>query len=484
MIDEKKRLFRWGPIPGRPINVCYWVIIYSTHHLKLHKYLWPESYLIFLKGQMLFINRMKDLERVGKKVFQEVISTNKVKKIWQEWKKRAAVLFKYCRKINPPYLKTLTDYELKSCWKNFNKLGFLFWEVGILPELGAYGGEVELHKILKKEQLSAFKEREAFSILSAPIGLSFYQEEERDLLKVMQQRYTKNFERLLKRHQQKYFWLENSYYETKILKDDFFRNRIQKKVKAKIKPTVMLESMQQHLDQARKHKMRIIADLKNKKEIRKTADLLSYCIWWQDHRKKFIFKYLHYFVLLINEFARRSKISPRVFDLAWVNEVQLYPTRRLVLQLKKRKKDYYVAHFWKNNKRFYYGKRAKSIYNRFWAKPGMVKADKIEGTVVFAAKKPITGKVYVIKEVRDIKKFLSNRILVTSMTAPEYITAIRKAKAIVTDTGGLTCHAAIVSRELKVPCIVGTKIATQAFKNGDKVEVDASKGIVRKITNN
>jgi len=56
------------------------------------------------------------------------------------------------------------------------------------------------------------------------------------------------------------------------------------------------------------------------------------------------------------------------------------------------------------------------------------------------------------------------------------------AKAIVTDEGGLSCHAAIVARELGVPCIVGTKIATKVFKDGDLVEVDADKGIVRKIS--
>ena len=56
-----------------------------------------------------------------------------------------------------------------------------------------------------------------------------------------------------------------------------------------------------------------------------------------------------------------------------------------------------------------------------------------------------------------------------------------KAGAIVTDEGGLTSHAAIVSRELKIPCIVGTKIATKILKDGDIVEVDAKKGIVRKI---
>ena len=57
----------------------------------------------------------------------------------------------------------------------------------------------------------------------------------------------------------------------------------------------------------------------------------------------------------------------------------------------------------------------------------------------------------------------------------------RKAKAIVTDEGGITCHAAIVSRELGKVCVVGTKIATQIFKDGDMVEVDANKGVVRII---
>jgi len=58
---------------------------------------------------------------------------------------------------------------------------------------------------------------------------------------------------------------------------------------------------------------------------------------------------------------------------------------------------------------------------------------------------------------------------------------MKKAKAIIADEGGITCHAAIVSRELSVPCIVGTQISTQVLKDGDLVEVDANKGIIRKI---
>ena len=56
---------------------------------------------------------------------------------------------------------------------------------------------------------------------------------------------------------------------------------------------------------------------------------------------------------------------------------------------------------------------------------------------------------------------------------------IHKAKAIITDEGGITCHAAIVSREFKIPCIIGTKKATKVLRDGDLIEVDADKGIVR-----
>jgi len=65
------------------------------------------------------------------------------------------------------------------------------------------------------------------------------------------------------------------------------------------------------------------------------------------------------------------------------------------------------------------------------------------------------------------------------MTRPEFLPAMKKSVAVVTDEGGLTCHAAIVSRELGIPCIIGTKIATKVLKTGDLVEVNANHGVVR-----
>ena len=92
------------------------------------------------------------------------------------------------------------------------------------------------------------------------------------------------------------------------------------------------------------------------------------------------------------------------------------------------------------------------------------------------------GKAHVILDPANIDEFKDGEILVTTMTAPDWVPAMKKAKAIVTDAGGMTCHAAIVSRELGIPCIVGTKSrseeATVNIKNGQDITVDASNGVV------
>jgi pyruvate,water dikinase len=69
------------------------------------------------------------------------------------------------------------------------------------------------------------------------------------------------------------------------------------------------------------------------------------------------------------------------------------------------------------------------------------------------------------------------------MTTPDYVSAMKLASAFVTDEGGIMCHAAIIARELKKPCIIGTKIATKVLKDGDLVEVDADRGVVTIIKN-
>lgn len=94
----------------------------------------------------------------------------------------------------------------------------------------------------------------------------------------------------------------------------------------------------------------------------------------------------------------------------------------------------------------------------------------------------VSGKVHVILDPSRIDEFKEGEILVTEMTAPDWVPAMKKAKAIVTDSGGMTCHASIVSRELGIPCIVGTKsrgeAATTTIPDGIDVTIDATHGVV------
>lgn len=131
------------------------------------------------------------------------------------------------------------------------------------------------------------------------------------------------------------------------------------------------------------------------------------------------------------------------------------------------------------------GKEADKIMNDFDIHFFDISTKLIKGTV--ANKGIYTGRVKVVRTIfsdnisEEIKKVKKGDVLVAETTGPEMMIACEKAGAIITDEGGLTSHAAIVSRELGIPCIVGAKIATKVLNDGDLVEVDAENGFVKLI---
>lgn len=91
-----------------------------------------------------------------------------------------------------------------------------------------------------------------------------------------------------------------------------------------------------------------------------------------------------------------------------------------------------------------------------------------------------SGKVKIVRSLEELSKVVTGDILVTKMTNPDMVVTMQKSSAIITDEGGLTAHAAIVSREMGIPCVVGTEIATQKLIDGDIVTVDGFTGQVYK----
>lgn len=90
----------------------------------------------------------------------------------------------------------------------------------------------------------------------------------------------------------------------------------------------------------------------------------------------------------------------------------------------------------------------------------------------------VKGRVRIVMTPKEASRLKNKEILVAPATSPLFTSAILKAKAIVTDTGGVLCHTAIIARELNIPCVVGTRNATKILKDGQEVVVDGKEGTV------
>jgi phosphoenolpyruvate synthase/pyruvate phosphate dikinase len=118
----------------------------------------------------------------------------------------------------------------------------------------------------------------------------------------------------------------------------------------------------------------------------------------------------------------------------------------------------------------------------FLKSTGSEDGDKVQGVVIyFDPQQPVVeGIVRIIKDPKS-ESLRSGEILIAPSTTPDYMEAIRRAKAIVTDWGGQTSHAAITSRELSKPCIIGTNFASQILKTGDRVKINFADATIEKL---
>lgn len=130
----------------------------------------------------------------------------------------------------------------------------------------------------------------------------------------------------------------------------------------------------------------------------------------------------------------------------------------------------------------YVGKEALALKNKVLGDGNQGSISELKGSPARPGK--VTGEVHILKinnpeATRIFRESFTGGVLVTSMTQPNVVDIAKRASAIITDEGGMLCHAAIISREFGIPCIVGTHKATQVLKDGDTVEVDADKGVVK-----
>lgn len=470
-------LFRWGPIPGRMLSVSQWDEIFTRYTHPLHRYHWPPAMTLFRGKRMLFVSDLLKLEEVGAKVFNDFIIGPRRAKGNKEWALRTKELSVMLHTCDRTELKSISDKSLTDLWYRLHAVITAFWPIAVVPELGGYGGQALLKKALQEVEPNPARFLTSFATLAATAHPSFYQEEEIGLARILKHTGKSSLRHALQRHAAVYSWIGNSYYRSGTQPLSTFKERLDALRKKQINAAIMTKKINDDTRMQARAKRKILRSVPHAARLRRISDGVARCIWWQDQRKMMIFRYVGTIDRLAREFERRSKLTPRTFDYAYYWDVTLHPSKTLLLELSKRSR-WFATRMQGRGGADVSGTAARRIVERFWHVPTPATPHKLHGIPTYVSTRSVRGRVYIIRHHADLARFPKGRILVAAMTAPEYVVAMRKAGAIVTDTGGITSHAAIVSRELKIPCIVGTQHATRTLKNNDVAEVDTKHGTV------
>lgn len=195
--------------------------------------------------------------------------------------------------------------------------------------------------------------------------------------------------------------------------------------------------------------------------------------WFRDWR---LFQYAKFFVQVKPILTKYAKNFDLTYDQLLQLTVSEFVSGKFSLKNLQQRKKRHGSMFNNGKISVLCGSKLKEFERQ--VRQNINKNQVVYGSI--ACRGTVRGKVR-IADPYTFHKIKQGEILVTTETTPNAVPYLRKVKAIVTDEGGVSSHAAIISRELNIPCVIGTKIATQVFKNGDRVEVDADKGIVKII---
>jgi phosphohistidine swiveling domain-containing protein len=412
--------------------------LFKTHAERIAGITFENIYCYIKNKEGRWAYDEDDLFRVGKMFFD---NPDKMFQLSKKWSEYIGKFEKIIEQINN--LEKLSSQELCDIYKRFY---LAYMEEFSIPLL-ANAYDFYFQRWLREKVTS----NEDYLALVAPSRESFTQRENRELFAI---RRDSNFIKNIEKHAKKYFWLLNSYADTKMLDAEYFIHKYE---------------TEEYWPEQFLPKEKLIEKYEIKPEHIHAAEE---AIFWRDERKMYNMIGDHYLVVLLNEIGRREGIS--LEDMKYVLPSEI--GKADIIEIERRKNAILMLlHYGKID--LFTGDEAIKLKNEIFPEE-IENILEVNGTP--ACLGIVTGRARIILRPQDFCKFQEGEVLITYMTRPDFVPLMKMAAAIVTEEGGITCHAAIVSRELRKPCVIGTKIATKVFKDGDMVEVDADRGIVRR----
>ncbi len=312
--------------------------------------------------------------------------------------------------------------------------------------------------------------------LTSPVDISFVTQEESELMKIALYPEQKQQE-AVEAHASRWYWIKNNYSDIKVLPVEYFLDRLKEFGQDKGAIEARIGETQKAPMQAEQSKSALLVEHPVSEKLALYIRINEVFALMQDIRKSYVLRLNHYHKIFLEQAALARGWNPVDLRFYTYHELMgaLTAGRPLPSDELARRQQCLVSFTSQDSEEVLSGEEAEEMIGQL--EKASNKSDTIQGMTANQGK--ARGTVKIVLTTHHLTKFNPGDILVSSMTRPEMVSVMRKAAAFVTDEGGITSHAAIVSREMGIPCIIGTKIATKVLQDGDEVEVDADKGIVK-----
>jgi phosphohistidine swiveling domain-containing protein len=391
----------------------------------------------------------------------------------------------------------ISDEKFFEIFKKITDLGYEWWKYGVIGEDKA---EVVAWEVVprfqKRHSLSYEEAREAVSVLAHPdemavfnqerkkffeICLAIYREMEKNEKSIFADAWkNERIKEMIDGYQKDFFWIKTNFYEAVKITEDLLGEEMRGEVGSKSEKEIE--------EEIHKIDKNFIDIHKKKEEVRgkyslgsddlRDIEFSQAAILWFDQRKLGMMRHLYYIYSMMREIPKRKGIDYHTCTLYFVEELLslLKEDNHLDMDIISSRKENIFLSFDHGKRIIYSGCEASEMFDIIMKNNH---SNELKGVVASrGGKEKIRGIVNIIIR-PDKNDFEEGKILVTSMTRIEFVPLMKKALAIITNEGGLACHAAIVSRELGIPAIIGTKSATKFLKNGDEIEMDLKTGEIK-----
>jgi phosphohistidine swiveling domain-containing protein len=417
----------------------------------------------------------EEIKDLGRKIWKDTANQTGRDKHFAKLRELSQHAILAAKEVMKEDFSKLSDKELIARHKQFFNdycdahalLDTVIDAVDILP--------VELINAMIEKELSGLDKKDLLDVVSkvtTPIYSSYISNQELMMLNLILRKSVD-----VKGVIEKYWWTSLGWENTKLKStEDYVKDLEHYKEIIEDIPT-RIKEIREHNNKLTKQREELTKKYKLSKDVVYRLEFFDKYADLHDLRKEMQMKVLFSDNIFLQEFCSRMGLS--VTQLGWykheeIHDFLLSKSKFNTHHLKERKKCYFMS----NDSEMLFGSEAAQKIEECY-KVDLENVNEIRG--VCSSPGFAKGKVKVCNGYQDLDKIEIGDILVTGMTLPDYVPAMRKAAAIITDEGGITCHAAIVSRELGTPCVTGTKIATSVLNDNEIVEVDADSGVVRKV---